>query len=86
MRKFFGTIMLLMLLFVIVGLARGWISFSTGSADQKTSFEVTIDKENLKEDAKKLKNKVKEFSSQVSSESSETSDDSQGSVLPLEGQ
>ena len=86
MRKFLGTITLLMLLFVMIGLARGWISFSTGAEDQKTSLEVTIDKENLKEDAKKLKNKVKEFSSQISSGSSETSDDAQGLVLPLEGQ
>lgn len=86
MRKLLGTLTLLMLLFVIVGLARGWISFSTGSEDEKTSLEVTIDKENLKEDAKKLKNKVKEFSSQVSSESSETSGNEQGLVLPPEGQ
>ena len=69
---------------VITGASTG-IGHACAKVLAKSGFHVFagVRKE---EDAKKLKNKVKEFSSQVSSESSETSDDSQGLVLPLEGQ
>ncbi|MEM7479203.1 MAG: hypothetical protein AAF483_29815 [Planctomycetota bacterium] len=63
MRKFLGTFVILLLLFCVVGFFRGWLSLSTGSDDQKTSLELTVDREGLKTDANQLKEKVKQMAS-----------------------
>ncbi|MFN3193662.1 MAG: hypothetical protein ACE361_24325 [Aureliella sp.] len=67
MRKLIGTLAILFALFVAVGFVRGWFSFTTDSADNKTRLEVTVDKEKLKSDTQRIKDGVKDFSNNLDS-------------------
>ncbi|MEM8733389.1 MAG: hypothetical protein AAGG44_04160 [Planctomycetota bacterium] len=71
MRKLVGTLAILFALLMAVGFVRGWFSFTTDSADNKTRLEVTVDKEKLKSDTQRIKDGVKDFSSSLDSGSNE---------------
>ena len=77
MRKILGTLVILSVVFCAVGFYRGWLSFSTGSDEQKTSLELTVDREGLKTDANKLKEKVKKLTSGEEEASENTEVDSE---------
>lgn len=67
MRKLIGTICIGILVIVGIGLARGWLSFSTEADESNANFGVSIDKSQLKEDTDKLKEGVKGVSEQFRS-------------------
>ncbi len=62
MRKLLGSLALAVIVFALVGLFRGWLSISTNGEAEKARIEVTIDKQQLKDDAARLKNSVQNLS------------------------
>ena len=61
MRKLLGTLTLLVLIIVGVGMYRGWFGISTDDQAGKTNVEVSVDKEKIKEDVESVSKKAKEI-------------------------
>ena len=80
MRKFVGTLTILVIILAGVGLVRGWFSFSTDSEAEKTRIGVTIDKDKLKADTERLKDGVRDFSSNLNSGADEADQSGEGST------
>lgn len=72
MRKFLGTLVIVLLVFAVVGFFRGWLSLSSGEADGKTKLEISIDKDQLKDDTSKLKDGARDLVDRISGGSDET--------------
>ncbi len=68
MRKLLGTLMLGIIVFGLVGLFRGWLSVSTDGKDEKAKIEVTIDKQQLRNDAARIKDGVQNLSGRTGSD------------------
>ena len=81
-KKVSGTAMLGVTILGLVGLARGWFSFSTQSESDQTRIELTIDKERLQQDTDRLKGRVGDSTDRFKSSSSEGSDQSDREILP----
>jgi hypothetical protein len=60
MNRFLVALALLVVVVLGVGFYLGWFSFSTDSTNQKTNFNITVDKDKIREDAEKAKEKVHE--------------------------
>jgi hypothetical protein len=82
MRKFLGTLTILVIIIVGVGVVRGWFSFSTDSEAEKTRIGVTIDKDKLKADTERLKEGVRDLSSNLRAG---TEGEESSSEVPAEG-
>ena len=61
MRKFLGTVMILVLLIAGVGFYRGWFDVTTDDEPGVTNVELTIDKEKISQDAEAAKAKAREL-------------------------
>jgi hypothetical protein len=53
MRRFLGSLVILLLILAAVGYYQGWFNVSTGSQDQKSNISISVDKEKLRQDADK---------------------------------
>lgn len=62
MRKFLGTLVILVILVAIVGFFRGWFSVSTNDQPEQTKVELKVDKQRIKEDAKSASETAREIS------------------------
>lgn len=78
MRKLLGTLALGIFVLAGIGLARGWLSFSSESGEGTEKLEISIDKEQLKEDTSKLKEGAKEIADRFSG--------GEGNSEPAEGE
>ncbi len=54
MRKFLGTLVILVILIGVVGYFRGWFSLSTENQPGVTNVELTIDKDKVKQDEQEV--------------------------------
>ena len=61
MRKFLGTLVIIVLIVAAVGLFRGWFGVSTEDQPGQTNVELTIDKQKIKQDARSASEKAREF-------------------------
>lgn len=68
MRKFLGTLVIILLIVAGVGWLRGWFEISTDSQDEETNIELRIDKERIRQDAESAKEKAQELTSSGNSE------------------
>ena len=85
MRKLLGTLMLGLIVLGLVGLVRGWFSVSTDSEENQTKIELTIDRQQLKQDTDRLKEGVQDLTQKISSSGEEDQSESaetSGEVLP----
>jgi hypothetical protein len=65
MRKFFGCVIVLLLIVAAVGYYRGWFDVSTGSQDQKSNISISMDKEKLRQDADKAAKSLENLADKV---------------------
>lgn len=63
MRKFLGTLVILLVIVAAVGYLRGWFNVTTQSEQDETNIELRIDKEKIKQDAAAAKEKARELTS-----------------------
>jgi hypothetical protein len=47
-----------------LGFSRGWFSFASAGADDKTNITLTVDKDKIQEDEKKAQEKVQDWGHQ----------------------
>ncbi len=71
MRKFIGTLAILILLVGGIGYSRGWFDFTKSDEPGSTNIELKIDREKIKEDAEMVKEKAKELTNRDSPSSSD---------------
>ncbi len=62
MRKFLGTLVIVLLIVALVGFARGWFRLSTEDQPAETHVELHIDKDKIREDTQKAAEKAREIS------------------------
>lgn len=80
MRKFLGTLVIVLLVIAVVGFFRGWLSLSSDDAEGKTKLEISIDKTQLKDDTSKLKDGARDLVDRISGGSGEAADSEAGDV------
>ncbi|MCA9126754.1 MAG: hypothetical protein KDB22_06705 [Planctomycetales bacterium] len=73
MRKLIGTLVVGLLILAGVGVMRGWLTISTSADSEKANLGVSVDKEQLKEDAEKLKETVRGAASKLQNADSDPS-------------
>jgi hypothetical protein len=61
MKRLLVVVVLLVAVIVGLGFYLDWFRISTGSTDDKTGINVTVDQKKIREGTKKAKEKVKEF-------------------------
>ena len=61
MRKFLGTLVILVLIVAGVGFYRGWFGISGDDQPGETNVELTIDKGKIKQDAEAASQKAREL-------------------------
>ena len=74
MRKFLGTLVILIVIVAVVGFFRGWFNISTSNQPGNTNIELQIDKDKIKEDAEKVKEKAEGLASELEGGGSETTE------------
>ncbi len=52
MRKFIGTVVILLAIVAVFGWYRGWFTFNVEKQDGKTDMNISVDKKKIQEDAK----------------------------------
>ena len=65
MRKFLGTLVILVAVVAAIGFYRGWFGVSTEDQPGETSVELKIDKSKIKQDAEAASEKARELARQV---------------------
>ena len=73
MRKLLGTLTILILLIVVVGLSRGWFGVVTDDQPGQTNVEITVDKEKIRQDAAAATEKARELAEKSSASDAEES-------------
>ena len=63
MRKFLGTLVILVLIVAGIGVFRGWFGISTEDQAGETQIELTIDKDKIKQDAQAASQKARDMGS-----------------------
>ena len=61
MRKFLGTLVIIVVVVAVVGFFRGWFGVSTDDQPGETNVELKIDKEKIQQDAAAAKEKAREL-------------------------
>ena len=72
MRKLLGTLMIGIMILTVVGLFRGWFSLAAQSEAEQTKIELTIDREQLKQDTQRLKEGVQDLTQSITSGSDDS--------------
>ena len=67
MRKFIGTVVIVVVIVAAIGIYRGWFGVTTQKGTGETNIELKIDKEKIKQDAEAAREKAKEITSGGSS-------------------
>ena len=68
MRKILGSLVVLLLIVVVVGVFRGWFGVPSGGYspdDKRATFSVDVDKEKIKEDAEAVKDKAGKITDKI---------------------
>jgi hypothetical protein len=65
MTRFLGALVLIAAIIIGAGWYLGWFHFSTGGSDRTTDFNISIDKDKMREDGEKAKDKLHEFGNKV---------------------
>jgi hypothetical protein len=58
MRTVFGVVVLLLVGMAALGFYRGWFQFSTGTANQRPSATIAVDKDKIHADEQKAKDEM----------------------------
>lgn len=84
MRKFLGTLVIVVAAIAALGWMRGWFDIATVSEESETNIELRIDKDKIKQDAEAAKEKAREIASPSGSETGEPAglSDSEPSEIP----
>ena len=67
MRKLLGTLTLLIMIIVGVGVYRGWFGVAADDQPGRTNVEIVVDKEKIRHDAEAASEKAREFAEQAKS-------------------
>ena len=84
MRKFLGTLVVVVLIVAGVGFYRGWFGVSTYDQPGETNVELKIDKERIQQDAKAASKKARELAGRGNDQSDELSADKDQSAAEQE--
>lgn len=85
MMRFFGLILVLLLVFVGVGLYRDWFGISTAEAGGKSGIHISWDTQKIKEDMGKASSKIKAMSDSVVAKIKTKAKDVSATESQLEG-
>jgi hypothetical protein len=61
MRALLGILIIVLIGVVVLGFYQGWFQVATHDSGQKSNFEISVDKQRIKEDEEKAKEKAQEL-------------------------
>jgi hypothetical protein len=65
MTRFLGALVLIAAIIIGVGWYLGWFHFSTGGNDRESNFNISVDKDKIRQDEERAKEKLHEFGNKV---------------------
>ena len=80
MRKFLGTLVILVVIVAGVGFYRGWFDVATDDQPGATNVELKIDKERIKQDAQAAAEKARELTDRRKNQSEDLSGEEDAST------